>query len=88
MRFKIPLVLALSVLTLTGCASSGGSQITPYQSTIPADIVACFEETVDRPPSGDITSGQVFLLVADLIASEAEKNACGQRLIAWAEANL
>ena len=76
----------LLALTLTGCATSGVKLSSPKLPPIPADIRLCFEQIVAAPKEGAMTKKQVLALVASLKLSEAQKVACGKRLIAFYEA--
>lgn len=53
---------------------------------IPADLKVCFDSIVSAPKKGPMSRKQVLQLVANLKLSEAEKVACGKRLIAFYEA--
>jgi hypothetical protein len=73
-------------LTLTGCVTFGTSSKQFPPPPIPADIRVCFEQIVAAPKKGAMTKKQVLALIASLKLSEAQKVACGKRLIAFYEA--
>lgn len=77
---------ALAALTLTACATSGTKLQPTTLPPIPADIRVCFDLIVAAPKKGAMTKKQVLELVASLKLSEAQKVACGKRLIAFYEA--
>lgn len=79
------IVSALVALTLTGCMTSGSKRLSTLPP-IPADIRVCFEQIVAAPKKGAMTKKQVIALIASLKLSEAQKVACGKRLIAFYEA--
>lgn len=80
------IVSALVALTLTGCMTFGSKVQPPALPPIPADIRVCFEQIVAAPKKGAMTKKQVIELIASLKLSEAQKVACGKRLIAFYEA--
>ncbi|QWK78610.1 hypothetical protein [Ochrobactrum sp. BTU1] len=80
------LTLAVSVclaLTLSGCATFGTKLSAPVYPELPADLRLCFDKEVPQPKQGPLTKKQVIALIASLKTSEAEKTACGKRLIAF-----
>lgn len=89
-RSKIVIGSALVALTLIGCATSGTTTV-PVQAPLPplpADLKVCFDNTVPAPKQGPLTKGKAIELIASLKHSEAEKTACGKRIIAFYESLL
>lgn len=62
--------------------------VTPALPPLPADLKVCFDEIVPEPQPGPMNKGAVMKLIASLKKSEAEKTACGLRLIAFYESLL
>lgn len=75
----------LLLLTLTGCAASGVPDTKLELPPVPSELRTCFEKIVPPPARGPLTKRQIFRLIADLKASADDKDACGQRLVAWYE---
>lgn len=73
-------------LTLTGCVTFGNKPKPITLPPIPADVRLCFDQIVAAPKKGAMTKKQVLNLIASLKLSEAQKVACGKRLIAFYEA--
>lgn len=77
----------LMVPMLTACAGSGALSPSVRLAEIPADLRSCFRKTVAPPPAtGDLTRAQVAGLLAELKRSERAMSVCGQRIIAWFDA--
>ncbi len=70
------------MLTLAGCATSGGRSALP---PIPLDIKLCFDTAVAAPKPGAMTKADVIKLVAALKLSDDAKTECGRRLIVFYE---
>lgn len=54
---------------------------------IPADLKVCFDSIVPAP-KGALNKSEVIELIASLKLSEADKTACGKRLIVFYESFL
>jgi hypothetical protein len=73
----------VTLTALSGCGGSLNVRNESLYAKLPADLKVCFDRIVPPPVKDQMTSQDMFLLVAALKQSEYEKAACGKRLLAF-----
>lgn len=62
---------------------TSGAAVFNRPAALPADLAICFDNSVPAPAPGAKGRAEVIRLIAELKLSEAEKIACGKRIIAF-----
>lgn len=84
-KYKVAIISVLGPLLLSGCASfgkrpTGGPDPLPV---IPVDIQICFNQKVKLPPGTVYTEKQMLELIGAMVQNDLKKSSCGNRLIAF-----
>lgn len=77
----------MTLVCLTGCATSGPPAPEPALAPVPPEVRACFDTLTERPSGkGAMSQAQVAEVIAHLRQSELRLSACGKRLLAFYDA--
>jgi hypothetical protein len=80
------MLVALMLIPLGGCITSGDTRTTSEQPVVPADIQACFQRGPVAIPQRKLTAGEVEALWGnDRVRLVVMKN-CGKRFLSWYKA--
>lgn len=77
---KLGTLLALALLTLSGCGHFGRTE-----AQVPEELRTCFDSLVPEPQKATLSGGDIYQLIAELKVSELNKSECGKRLLSWVD---